>query len=152
MPVGHVPSGVNRRTFLSVAGVGLSASLAGCADTDTDTAGGFDVGMTARRFEPARIDIAPGTTVVWRNTSAVAHTVTAREEQIPDTAAFFASGGYETQSDAERAWGERSGAIDEGESFAHEFAVPGEYAYYCIPHEATGMAGVVTVSESAGNG
>jgi Plastocyanin len=151
MSVGPFLSGVNRRTLLSVAGAGLSASLAGCAGTGTDTAGEFDVGMTARRFEPARIDVAPGTTVVWRNTSAVAHTVTAREEQIPDGAAFFASGGYETQSDAEQAWGERGGAMDESESFAHEFTVPGEYTYYCVPHEAAGMAGVVTVSESAGD-
>jgi plastocyanin len=45
------------------------------------------------------------------------------------------------------AWVESGGGtVDQSETSEHEFTVPGEYAYYGIPHEASGMVGVVTVS------
>ena len=137
---------MDRRTYLAtVAGGVLSVGVAGCADSsaaDED----YDVGMTPRRFEPETIQVTPGTTVAWKNTSGVPHTVTARETRIPDDAAFFASGGFESQAAAERAWREdQGGGLSEGESYEYEFTSPGEYAYFCIPHDAAGMVGVVSV-------
>lgn len=140
---------MDRRTFLAAAGTGLSVGLAGCVGGSADPAAEFDVGMSARAFDPESITVTTGTTVVWKNTSSIAHTVTARAEGIPEDTAFFASGGYDTQAAAEEAWrGGNGGAIYQGETYERDFPVPGEYVYYCIPHEAAGMAGVVTVEDS----
>lgn len=83
---------------LDALGTGVAA-VAGRVGGGADPDGEFDIGMRARAFDPETITVTAGTTVVWKNTSSIAHTVT----------------------------------------------VPGEYVYYCIPHEPAGMAGVVTV-------
>lgn len=140
---------MDRRTFLGALGTGVSA-VAGCVGGSADPAREFDVGMRARAFDPDTITVTTGTTVIWKNTSSIAHTVTARAGQIPEEATFFASGGYDTQDAAEQAWREgNGGALFQGQTFEREFTVPGEYVYYCIPHEPAGMAGVVTVSEES---
>jgi plastocyanin len=139
---------MDRRTFLAAAGTGLSVGLAGCVGGSAGPAAEFDVGMRARAYDPETITVTAGETVRWKNTSSIAHTVTARAGGIPGEATFFASGGYETQDDAEEAWREgNGGAIYQGQTYEHDFPIPGEYVYYCIPHEAAGMAGVVTVEE-----
>lgn len=142
---------MDRRTFLRAGtGTAVGLALAGCVGS-ASRSDDYDVGMSARRFDPAAVEVTPGTTVVWLNTSSVAHTVTAYEDRLPDGVAFFASGGYETQAAAEAAWVDSTGgAIHQGDTFEYEFTDPGEYPYYCIPHEAAGMTGVVSVSEEAG--
>lgn len=77
--------------------------------------------------EPERLEIARGTTVVWRNVDLEgdAHTVTA------DGGAFASD------------W------LEPGESFSHIFTERGDYAYYCQAHGGPGgegMAGVVRVT------
>jgi len=100
------------------------------------------------RFDPDTVTVGPGDTVVWKNTSSHAHTVTAYEDAVPEAADFFASGGFETQDAAEQGWVDGTeGAFYEGETFEHTFEVAGEYNYFCIPHEASGMVGVVEVTE-----
>jgi len=143
---------MDRRAFLT-AGAGVAAAaLAGCAvgsDGPGGASGGdYDVGMTASRFDPDTVTVGPGDTVVWKNTSSHAHTVTAYEDAVPEAADFFASGGFETQDAAEQGWVDGTeGAFYEGETFEHTFEVAGEYNYFCIPHEASGMVGVVEVTE-----
>jgi plastocyanin len=39
------------------------------------------------------------------------------------------------------------GDIAPGGTFRHTFEVPGAYVYFCIPHEAAGMIGRVTVQD-----
>lgn len=140
---------MDRRTFLEVAtGVGTALGLAGCSGRSAAPESNYDVGMSARQYVEPSLEVAPGTTVVWQNTSSIAHTVTAREGRLPDGADFFASGGFDSQDAAESAWIQGSGgAIYQSETFEHEFTIPGDYPYYCIPHESAGMAGVVTVTE-----
>lgn len=139
---------MDRRTFLgATASAGVSAGLAGCIGGSAGS-GDYDVGMTIREFRPRTVEVAPGTTVVWRNTSKHTHTVTAYREAIPDGTEFFASGGYETQADAEDAWAENAGGgIQPGATFEHEFTEPGNYAYFCIPHEPSNMVGTVVVGD-----
>lgn len=139
---------MDRRTFLRAAAGGCSGVVAGCIGGRAS--GEFDVGMTTRRYDPARIEVEPGTTVVWRNTSSHAHTVTAYEERLPDGVDFWSTGGYETQSAAESGWLSGSGgALYQGDTYEREFTVLGEHPYYCIPHEASGMVGIVAVVENA---
>lgn len=143
---------MDRRRYLATLGTSVSAAVsaavAGCVGGGAGTAEEFDVGMSARAYKPETITVTVGTTVVWKNTSSIAHTVTARAGQIPEEATFFASGGYDTQDAAEGAWREgNGGAIFQSETYEQTLSVPGEYVYYCIPHETAGMAGVVTVED-----
>ncbi len=119
--------------ILGSAGVMLGAS--GYTATAT-------VGMTnTLRFTPPTLTVHVGDTVVWKNDSALAHTVT----DVPKLAS--------TASDASLPMGAKpfnSGYLNPGKSYVHTFTVPGTYRYFCIPHEATGMVGTVIV-EPAGH-
>jgi plastocyanin len=104
-------------------------------------------------FNPDEVTVAPGTTVVWENVGNIGHSVTAYEEDIPGEAAYFASGGFESEDDARGAYvaGEPdSGDIAGGESFEHTFEVEGEYRYFCIPHETAGMVATIVVGTGGG--
>ncbi|WP_284014210.1 cupredoxin domain-containing protein [Halobaculum litoreum] len=139
---------MNRRRYLAAAGSAVAASLAGCsAVLPGAAADDYDVGMTAEAFTPYEITVSVGDTVVWENTSTRAHSVTAYGEQIPADAAYFATGDYDSEAAARDAWDGNRGAITSGERYEHTFEVPGDYTYFCIPHEQAGMVGVVRVEE-----
>ena len=76
-------------------------------------------GMNGMAFTPSRIEVAPGTTVTWRNDDPVAHTVTASDGSF------------------------NSGALDPGKTWSHTFVTPGEHNFFCTPHPF--MTGVVVV-------
>ncbi len=90
------------------------------------------------RYLPDTVRIPVGATVRWFNASELIHTVTADPEKafrresvrLPESAAPF-----------------DSGDLRPGEGFTHTFTVPGEYRYFCVPHEVAGMVGVVLVSD-----
>jgi len=105
--------------------------------------GGVDGGMPAAvtmtdglQFEPARLAVPVGTTLAWRNTSAVAHTVTA------DPAQAMTASNVQLPAGAEPF---ESQTLQPGQTFVHQFTVPGEYGYVCHIHEGSGMAGTITV-------
>jgi plastocyanin/predicted DNA-binding antitoxin AbrB/MazE fold protein len=72
-------------------------------------------------FSPAVIQVAAGTTVVWTNQDAVAHTVTS------DDGTSFSSS-----------------TIANGATFSYTFNTPGTFTYHCSIHPM--MTGTVTVS------
>lgn len=140
---------MDRRAFLTTGlGTVAATALAGC--TAGGSGGGdYDVGMSTVDFRPASLTVAVGDTVVWRNTSKQGHTVTAYEDGIPGDADYFATGGFDSQSAAENGWTSGTkGRLGSGEEFEHTFEVPGDYGYFCIPHEPEGMVGSITVTES----
>jgi plastocyanin len=102
-------------------------------------------------FDPEDITIAPGDTVVWENVGETGHTVTAYEDEIPDDAEYFASGGFDSEQAARDGYPDE-GDIPGGESYEHTFETEGEFGYFCIPHESAGMVGSVTVQEGGGDG
>jgi plastocyanin len=137
---------VSRRSFLAAIGSTATAGLTGCLGVFEREA--FDIGMTATAFDPTTLSVPAGTTVVWKNTSVRLHTVTAYEGMLPDGAAFFATGGYESESAAREAWNsDNEGAIDTDQTFEYTFEIPGDYHYLCIPHEKGGMVGTIQVTE-----
>ena len=74
-------------------------------------------------FEPARLEVAPGTVVTWTN-DAGSHTVTADDESFA------------------------SPTLGAKQTFSRRFDEPGTYRYYCAFHGGKGgegMAGEVTV-------
>ncbi len=90
------------------------------------------------KYVPNRVKIKRGDTIEWRNVSQVVHTVTADPVRaanpnnvvLPKTAKAF-----------------DSGDIQPGRSFTYTFSVPGEYRYFCVPHETFGMVGEIEVAE-----
>ncbi|WP_267639200.1 plastocyanin/azurin family copper-binding protein [Haloarchaeobius amylolyticus] len=143
---------MNRRTFLAAVSGSTLAGLAGClavgSTSRLNCAEGCDVGMGASAFLPDEYTVSVGDTVTWKNTSSKAHTVTAYGNAIPEDAAYFASGGFDSEEAARDAWfGKRGGAIPSGGSYSHTFEVPGTYNYVCVPHERGGMVGRIVVEK-----
>ena len=102
-------------------------------------------------FDPEQLTIGVGDTVVWENVGSVGHSVTAYEDEIPDGAEYFASGGFDTEQAARDAYtpGDTdAGDVLGGESYEHTFDTAGTYEYFCIPHESAGMVGTIQVEES----
>ncbi|WP_336022342.1 cupredoxin domain-containing protein [Halobellus salinisoli] len=138
---------VSRRRFLGGFGAAATTGLAGCSDSSAES-DDYDIGMTASAFTPSEFTVEVGETVVWQNTSSRGHTVTAYDSGIPDDAEFFATGGYNSTEEAREAFrSEFGGSIDSGATWSHTFEVPGEYEYFCIPHEQGGMIGTIVVEE-----
>lgn len=76
-------------------------------------------GMKNFGFMQPRLVIEPGTTVVWTNTDALAHTITADDKSF------------------------NSGLVDPGKTYRHTFNKAGTYTYACMPHPF--MHGAVVV-------
>jgi plastocyanin len=140
---------MNRRRFL-LAGACTMVGATGCTERSCGPHDGFDIGMGSSFYCPETVRISTGETVQWRNTGARAHTVTAYGGTIPDGAAYFASGGFDSEEAARDAWfesGNDNGRLVSGDTFTHRFEVPGQYDYFCVPHEQQGMVGSVVVEE-----
>ena len=73
-------------------------------------------------FNPARVEITAGTTVVWVNKTETSHTVTGKDLAFEDSSPFGA-----------------------GETYQQTFTEPGTYGYFCSPHPF--MTGTVVVTE-----
>lgn len=118
--------------LLGGCGIGGPAHQAGASE---DAAAVVEM-TTTLDFVPETITIEAGETVEWRNTSLIGHTVTTVPElsdspervRIPEGAEPFDSGN-----------------IPPGEIYQRRLDVPGEYVYFCIPHDEQGMWGTVIV-------
>ena len=89
-------------------------------------------------FVPDDLTINVGETVTWITIGAIPHTSTADPEQAVDPDFIQLPEGAET-------WD--SGIVNTDEEFSHTFEVPGEYVYFCTPHQKTGMVASLTVKE-----
>jgi plastocyanin len=87
-------------------------------------------------FEPREIVVKVGGEVTWVNDSDMDHTSTANQKKAADKANVRLPDGADQ-------W--NSGFIKPGKSLTMTFDVPGEYHYFCIPHEKVGMLGVIEV-------
>jgi uncharacterized membrane protein len=118
-------------------GVGTAPTLAGLAVAADQTKPAAVVEMTNRlTFTPGAVTIRRGETVEWRNSSAMAHTVTAEASKAAN------------RQDVELPQGADpfdSGSILPGGTYRHAFTAPGRYKYICVPHELAGMQGEVDV-------
>jgi len=82
-----------------------------------------DIKMFDNGYTPASKTITTGTTLVWSNTGALPHTVTA------------SNGSFD------------SGFVMAGQTYRRTFNTPGSYSYFCTIHP--GMAGTLTVTGAA---
>jgi plastocyanin len=96
-----------------------------------------EIGMTNRlRFSADTVRIRAGQTIRWRNTSDVVHTVTADASRAVNVASVRLPSGAQPFD---------SGNMTPGSAFEYTFTIPGEYTYFCIPHELAGMTGTIIV-------
>ncbi|HLZ10163.1 MAG TPA: plastocyanin/azurin family copper-binding protein [Chloroflexota bacterium] len=134
---------LTRRGF--VAGmllVSATAAIACGGSTAAPAGGAAPAGPTAvkmtdaNKFDPAAITISKGATVTWTNGSTMVHSVT----DDPAKAAVKADAQL---PDGATAWD--SGLLQPNATYSHTFDVAGTYKYFCVPHEALGMLGTITV-------
>jgi plastocyanin len=108
--------------------VTVVAGVIGIVPTRPAGAAIEQVEMAKMRFNPARLQIQMGDTVVWE-AGDDSHTVTARD------------GSFDSST---------RGTMVEGDQFRWRFRVAGTYAYYCRVHQGRGMQGeIVVVDPSA---
>lgn len=100
--------------------------------------------VAGQRFEPSSLTVTSGDTVTFSVDSPDPHTVTAYEEDLPDGTSFFSTGGASSEEEARS--DVASALITEGDTFEVVLEEPGTYRYFCIPHEAQGMKGSITVT------
>lgn len=153
---------VSRRGFVYRT-TAVTVTLAGCsgdgggsqdgAETTTTTSTAATPTRSSRvavemndnlEFVPESLTVATGTTVEWENVGTVGHSVTAYEEDIPNAAAYWASGGFDGESAARDGYPSQ-GDVGEGETYEHTFETAGTHEYFCIPHEGAGMVGEIVV-------
>ena len=124
-----------------VAGGLLAACGGGSSNSGSSGSSGggstTTVNMTdALKYEPASVTIKKGDTITWKNTGQLQHTAT-------DDASKAANKSNASLPSGAQAWD--SGLVDAGKTYSHKFDVAGTYKYFCIPHEAAGMVGTITV-------
>ena len=133
----------NRRSVLRLSTATLATlSTAGCLNGQSPSTQTVTIPDNLT-FDPTTATIETGETVTWTNESDIDHTVTAYEDGIPDKAAYFASGDFESERAARNRITE--GLIAPGENYEHTFNQPGTYGYFCIPHEGSEMVGTIRV-------
>ena len=143
------------RAGLAALGVGVTPLLQACAGgaagptpqpaptaapkaASSPAAGGTVVEMSDQlRFVPDKLTIKVGDTVTWRNAASVAHTVT-------DDPAKAQNKVHAKLPSGAQLWD--SGTVSAGQSWSRAFDTPGEYRYFCIPHEAAGMIALLIVT------
>jgi Plastocyanin len=103
------------------------------------------VDMQAVAFEPEELTIQQGDTVAWEHVAGEPHNVVAYEDELPADAAYWATGGFESEEAAREGWEEGQGAVQSGQSYVHTFETTGTHEYLCVPHEAAGMVGSVII-------
>lgn len=119
----------------AVALLGMGA----CAGDDSAA-----VEMRGQEFLPPDVSVKAGEEIVFTNTSDEAHSVTAYEDELPQGADYFASGGFTTEAEARA---EVAGSLlGPGDDFSVTLTEPGSYRYFCIPHEDAGMVGRIVVN------
>ncbi|MGH2355330.1 MAG: cupredoxin domain-containing protein [Candidatus Limnocylindria bacterium] len=91
------------------------------------------------RFNPEALTIRVGNTVTWRNSTPIVHTATVDPAKAQDPA-------NAVLPDGAQPWD--SGNIEPGSEWSYTFETPGDYTYFCIPHELAGMVAQLTVSEA----
>ena len=118
----------------------LTLLLSACAVQVQQTR--FEVAITpgdAAQFQPGRLKIPRGATVVWQNKDTDFHTVTC-DPQL----AAQQQGAYAELPNGAQAWD--SGDLATGDTWSYTFTTPGQYTYYSRRDFPNRMMGTIIVS------
>lgn len=97
------------------------------------------------RFEPAELTIRPGDRVRFVNVSGGPHNVAFDPAQVPDDVERVLSAAMADQM--QPLWGPLMNAPGAAYTISFAGVRPGRYAFFCMPHMAMGMRGLITVSQ-----
>jgi predicted lipoprotein with Yx(FWY)xxD motif/plastocyanin len=113
------PKGEEIKTKTAAATPAATGAAAPAATTQP-AAAGQTVNVTIKdfKFGSGPLTVAPGTTVIWTNTDAAPHTVTADDKSFD------------------------SGNLNTGATFKYTFTKAGTYPYYCLYHGGPGGSGM----------
>ncbi len=121
---------------------GLNSAMADGKDDHAKSAGGhkyivkmkYDENDGRFYYEPARLKIHSGDTVIWVDDDAInEHNVVAYPDGIPQGVEMF----------------EGPLLNEVGQTYSITFTKPGTYRYHCHPHEALGMRGEIIVDRES---
>jgi plastocyanin len=103
--------------------IGLLPTVVGARsiEEDVDILDGGEI--TSWGYSPVVLTVPLGSTITWRNTGDLAHSVTSRDQLFD------------------------SRLLDDGRSWSYTFDDPGTYRYFCVPHPWMKGTVVVTVPE-----
>jgi plastocyanin len=118
----------------------ILAAVLGIPVSGTVLAATVEVKMTDAPpvYLPKKVTINAGDTVKWTNNAQTLHTVTFDPAKAVDKSNVQLPKGVDPFD---------SGFMMPGKDFSYTFKVPGEYKYFCIPHEKDGMIGFVSVKK-----
>jgi Plastocyanin len=105
---------------------------------------GADVGVSipGKKFEPAQIVVAQGTTVTWTVTQGIGEPHTVTSKKTGDTAQGTAFDSQKTDPDLSK-------LKANGDTFQFTFATPGVFDYMCVVHpEMTGQVVVLAPGQT----
>jgi len=85
-------------------------------------------------FDPESFEVSAGDTVLWEWVGG-GHNVKYDDGAVPEG------------TDWTGTEGERTKTYGEGHAHWHTFEAAGDYEYYCVPHQSSGMVGSFTVTE-----
>ncbi len=117
-------------------GTGSSGSSATTDEAGSGSASGTEVVLQDFAFLPKKLEVAPGTTVLWTNKDDILHTVTSgigQKQGIPGV----------TKDKEAKPDGTFDQEVELDDTFEFTFEKTGTYKYFCAIHP--GMTGVVTV-------
>lgn len=86
------------------------------------------------QFDPESFEISVGDTVLWEWVGG-GHNIKYDEGDVPDGTDWTGTEGSRTTT------------YGEGHKHWYTFETAGQYDYYCVPHQSSGMTGSFTVSE-----
>ena len=125
--------------------LGLVAFVGACSgDSEPERTNRISMN-DAHAFEPSVAGVEGGVQITFTNDDDEPHTVTAYEDSLPNGAAYFSSGGLSNEQEARDDVGRA--LIAPGDEFTLTLDEPGNYRYFCIPHEGHGMKGEIQVGE-----
>ena len=117
--------------------MGYKVRIAEAAENPARTT--IQVRMEGKKFIPDHLTIKPGDTVEWVNEpDGRTHQVTTDPDQAVDAHNVSTPKGAPVFDSRD---------IKAGQTFRHQFTVPGVYRYSCPPHETSGMLGEITVQK-----
>ncbi|MFI5206534.1 MAG: plastocyanin/azurin family copper-binding protein [Gemmatimonadales bacterium] len=99
---------------------------------------------SAYKFVPANFSVHPGDVVEFVNVSGFPHNVGFEANQIPAGAAAVLNAAMARRSGS--LLGPMMMAVNETYRISFAGAPVGAYHYFCLPHKALGMVGVITVA------
>lgn len=126
-------------TATTAGGASVSKPASGAAQPAAAKTGTVTIEMNDQnKFVPDAVTVKKGTTVTWKNVGMMAHNIVTDASIAIDKAHAKVPSGAKPFT---------SPMVNGGGSWSYTFEVPGEYVYFCQPHEALGMVAKVTVTE-----